>query len=993
MRDHWNHPKLGKMQKFRIGWAGVITLGMGSAMVLGASNIASSTQKPLKPVNFNRDIRPILSNSCFKCHGFDPEKVAAGLRLDVREDAIKDRRGYRAIVPGNPEQSLLMKRLRHPDIAERMPPPDSGTKAVTPEQVELFQRWIAEGAKYEPHWAFIPPKMPTIPQVADAKWAKSPIDKFVLAGLADAGLAPEPIANRETLIRRVSLTLTGILPSPKELTAFLSDRSSNAYEKMVDRYLAKPTYGEHQARYWLDAVRYGDTHGLHLDNERAIYPYRDWVVRAFNSDLPFDQFTTWQLAGDLLPSPTIEQKIATGYVRMNPTTSEGGAIEAEFLAKNTFDRVDTTSTVFLGMTVACARCHDHKFDPIRQKDYFGLFAYLNSTADAPLDGNALLPEPVMRAPDPAQAQELERLDKELTTATAKVDLKLAKDWLIAAIPPQPTFSGWEFSGPYKAADFDQAFAKQNAPEPEGKGDTLPWKSITLELGKPLEGLIAAENAAGYFRAKVTGKPGRYIARISSDDGVSVWVNSKQMHMNKVLRGVTQGEDSFKIDLNDGENTILIKVVNGGGADGVKLSIGDETSGKIDAVLAPARTDKPLSAEQAQAIKGLYLSLAKTKNSAQFVKLSTQREELLKQIPMTLVAKELPEPRKAFVLRRGEYNLPTDPVERTTPEALGPWPKDAPRNRLGLAEWLVNPQHPLTARVFANRIWQQHFGVGIVKTAEDFGNQGEWPSHPELLDYLAVTFQKSGWSVKKLHKAILMSNAFRQSSVVTSAKLEADPENRMISRGPRFRLDAEMIRDNALFVSGLLKQRIGGRGFKPYQPEGIWEAIAFTDSNTSKYSQDMDDSIYRRSLYLFWKRTSPHPIMMAFDAPMRETCVVRRSRTNTPLQALVTLNEPAFVEASRVMAEQLIAKPATDEVRIAIAFSAALSRKISGRESALLLTALARYRAEYNLEPAKAEKLIKVGLSKVNPTLDKREVAAWTLLCSTIMNTDEFLTQH
>ncbi|HJP84171.1 MAG TPA: PSD1 and planctomycete cytochrome C domain-containing protein [Fimbriimonadaceae bacterium] len=939
-------------------------------------------------INFNRDVKPILSEHCFRCHGPDAAVVAAELRLDSFAGATKV-----AITPGKPEKSVLMTRVANPDKEMRMPPPNSGVQPLTDAQIETLRRWIASGAKYEEHWSFVPPKMPVLPHVSNFGWVRNNIDRFVLNQLDKSGLKPEEEADRATLASRASLTLTGLPPRPDLVEEFEADKRPDAYERFVDKLLASPEYGEHEARYWLDAVRYGDTHGLHLDNERSIFPYRDWVVRAFNEDLPFDQFTVWQLAGDLLKNPTVEQLIATGYVRMNPTTNEGGAIEAEFQAKNTFDRVDTTSTVFLGLTVACARCHDHKYDPIKQRDYYSLFAFFNSTADKPLDGNELYPAPVMRAPNPAQDRQLKNFQMYLSECRARAPENEALTWLKSAQRPWPTATKWEISPAFTAATFDEAYAKAFDPEP-GQTGKVEWKPFAYKLGDAANNILSKENAAGYVRTTVTMSEASEVPfSVSSDDAVKVWVNGTLAFENKALRGLNQSIDQFKAKLNAGENTVLVKIINAGGPDGFMMRFGDALSERLANTYKVWTTGKP-EERKVDELRDLYLEAGpESPVSTDYRRAKKAASDFEASIPMTLVAEELKMPREAFILKRGEYSQPTEKVSRALPASLGKLAPGQPVNRLGLAKWLVDKKNPLTARVFVNRLWQQHFGTGIVKTAEDFGSQGEWPVNPALLDYLAVTFMENGWSVKKLNRLIVTSAAFRQRSSASKEKLAKDPENRLISRGPRFRLDAEVIRDRALAASGLLLDRLGGRGFKPYQPEGLWEAIAFVESTTSKYVKDTTDDIYRRSLYLFWKRTSPHPVMLAFDAPMRESCTVRRSRTNTPLQALVTLNEPAFVEATRNLAQRVLEEEIVDRQRLERVYMYALGRLPNDRERTIMFAALQRYREKYGKDKAAAEKLLQVGDSPIDRSSPPAELASWMMICSTLINTDEFLTQH
>lgn len=958
---------------------------------------SAATVEPQIPekIDFNRDVRPILSKHCWPCHGTDKAALEAtgGLSLDSFEGATKDRGGYQAIVPGDVEASMLWKRIHAPE-ASRMPPASAPVDALSEEQRAILKRWIEQGAEYRRHWAFEAPTLGPFPSVRQAKWIRNPIDRFVLAGLERANLKPEPEADRAHLIRRATLTLTGLPPTSAEIASFLSDNRADAYERLLDRLLASPRYGENQARYWLDAVRYADTHGLHIDNERAVYPYRDWVVRAFNNDLPFDQFTTWQLAGDLFRNPTTEQMIATGYVRMNPTTAEGGVIEAEFLAKNTFDRVDTTATIFMGMTLGCAKCHDHKYDPISIKDYYRMYAFFNSTTDPVLDGNLKLHQPVMKAPTPEQDRERTRLREELDGHLARASRSEAVSWLSANVIEAPSVDKWEISAGHAAKDFDTAFDMDFGPEPGGAADSAKWTAFDLKEGTVRAAVVGKDIGAAYLRTKITTKEGgEFMLRLGSDDGIKVWLNEGLVHANKVLRPVAADQDRVTIKAKPGINDLLVKVVNGGGNDGFYYVLNDERSIRLSkakqALAQPATQGKEL-----QEAMGAYLELGPASELAKAYRKSlAEYRKLEEEIPFTYIVREMPRPRPTFVLKRGNYDTPGERVDRNIPEVFGAWKEGRPRNRLGLAQWLTDKSNPLTARVIVNRLWQQHFGQGIVRSPEDFGSRGEWPSHPELLDYLAIKFVKDGWSVKKLHKLILSSAAFRQNSAITEEKAGRDPENRLISRGPRFRLDAEVVRDQALFLAGLLVEKGGGRGDKPYQPSGLWEAIAYPISDTARYVQDKGESLYRRSLYLFWKRTSPPPAMLIFDAPMRESCVVQRSRTNTPTQALVTLNETGFFEASRKMAERVYRAKATDRLRLDYAFHLATGRAPNKREADLLLKLKEDRHAAYRSRRDDAIRLLSIGESRRDESIDPTTLAAWTLVCNAILNLDEVLTLH
>jgi mono/diheme cytochrome c family protein len=791
----------------------ILWLSLAATLVPGAALNAEEAK-----INFGRDIRPILADNCFACHGPDIHQRKAKLRLDTRSGALAElRSGGHAIVPGKPDESVLIERITDDNPSRHMPPKKSG-KTLTSAQIDLLRRWIAEGATYTVHWAFTPPMRPAMPKVKNTAWPKNAIDSFILARLEREGLSPSPEADRTTLIRRVTLDLTGLPPTPAEVDAFLADTSPNAYEKVVDRLLQSPRYGEHMARFWLDAARYGDTHGLHLDNYREIWPYRDWVIKAFNANKPYDRFLTEQLAGDLLPGATLDQIVATGFNRCHVTTSEGGSIEEEVYVRNVIDRVDTTGTVFLGLTIGCARCHDHKFDPIQTKEYYQLFAFFNNLDGPALDGNAARPAPTVRVPTAEQREELERVRQRIAVLREQINKETA-----------------------------------------------------------------------------------------------------QMRHTKSSTG-----------------------------------------------LAPIL--------------------------AQVAVLEKQRQQIEKEIPATLVFKERATPRPAFILKRGEYDQRGEPVGRDTPKFLPPLPEKAPRDRLGLAQWLLAPDHPLTARVEVNRLWQQCFGTGLVKTAEDFGTQGESPSHPALLDWLAVQFREDGWDMKKMMKRIVMSATYRQSSRVTKDRLAKDPENRLLSRGPRFRLDAEMLRDQALFVSGLLVEKLGGPSVKPPQPAGLWEAVGYTGSNTKDFKPDHGhEKVHRRSIYTFWKRTAPPPQMNTFDAPSREACLVRRERTNTPLQALLLMNEEQFVEAARTLAEHALKEGgATPEARAVYMFRLTTARRPDAKELTEILAAYRDHLATYTRDVDKAKQLISVGEQKPEAKLNPSELAAWTMIANLLLNLDEVI---
>ena len=786
-------------------------------------------------VDFAREILPILSNKCFVCHGPDGEKKDV-IRLDSFKEATRDLDGYKAIDPAAPEKSELLVRLH--DKEEPMPP-KKAEKQLTAEERELLSQWVKEGGKYAKHWAFVPPKKEKI----SAKG--NPIDVFIVAKLKASGATFAVEADKATLARRVALVLTGLPPEPELLNAFLKDKSSQSYEKLVGELLGSLRYGEHQARYWLDAVRYGDTHGLHLDNKRGIYPYRDWVIRAFNQNQPLDEFLTWQLAGDLLPNPTIAQLVATGFVRMNPTTAEGGAIPAEFQAKNNFDRVETLGTALLGMSLTCARCHTHKYDPIPQTEYYRMMAFFNSTAEPSMDGNKYEFGPTIKAPSDAAAWD-------------KWD----------AIQAEAKAVQVEQSRILKAAT---TFAEK--PEHKDKPVAKTWKK-------------------------------------------------------------TKSQDRLKLVANP----------------------------KADFRELPIHKDAGALIKRMNAVKG--------------------------RMTTTLVAKDLPKPRETKLLERGEYNLPKgEPLQPGVFAVMGPLPKDAPANRLGLAQWITARGHPLVSRVLINRVWQRTFGEGLVRTPADFGLQGEQPTHPELLDWLAVELQDQKWDLKAILRLMVTSRTFKQSSAYR-AKVN-DPENRLWARGPNFRLDAEALRDVALWASGLLNKSMGGEGVKPYQPGGLWKALMHPGSNTKNYVTDKDARQYRRSIYVYWKRTSPHPMMTLFDAPSRESSCVRRSRTNTPTQSLALFNEPQRVEMGRHFGERLMSEAEADNsfARIRLLFKLVASRPPDEGEEALCLALFTKLKYRYKANEGDAKKLLSVGDSPRDEKLNVVDHAAWTQVILTVLASD------
>lgn len=791
------------------------------ALLLVGSNSLESAES--NKVDFAKQILPILSNKCFACHGPDSKKPSE-LRLDSYEAATADRDGTKAINPKDLSESEILFRIH--DEEDPMPPLDA-EKQLTDSEKSLLSSWISSGGQYAKHWAFVLPMK---------EKGKTNIDQFVGEKLKEQEVEFSSEAPRSVLARRAAIVLTGLPPEPQQLSQFLNDKKPEAYERYVDLLLSSSRYGEHQARYWLDAVRYGDTHGLHLDNKRGIFPYRDWVIKAFNNNLPFDKFITWQLAGDLLPEPTLEQRVATGFVRMNPTTAEGGAIPKEFQAKNSFDRTENFGTIMLGSTMTCARCHTHKYDPVEHVEYYQLLAFFNSTSEGSMDGNRYEYAPVLKAPSNGT------------------------DW-------------------------------------------AKWASLEKERDNVIQSSIKLVSA-------------------------------------KSFPGINDLEEWSKID----KSTQIKQIA--------------DPNGPWKSHNLHSRT----------------------------VELNKKIEDLQKTFTTTLVAQELPKPRETRILERGEYNMPIgDPLEPDVPAVMGSFPEGAPKNRLGLAQWLTSRDQPLVSRVLINRVWQRTFGYGLVRTPEDFGLQGEQPTHPELLDWLALEFQDSGWDLKHMLKLMVHSRTFKQDSKIR--KEMQDPDNRLLARGQTYRLDAEVIRDIGLWAGNILNDRMGGEGVKPYQPDGLWSALMHPASNTKKYVRDKNDKIYQRSIYVYWKRTSPHPMMTLFDAPDRESSCVMRSRSNTALQSLGLLNETQRVEMSRKLAERLIKSTDSDERRLDLLYGLVSSRKASAKEKAACLNLVKNMRERYKDSEQDATELVSAGDAPRDQKIGVVELAAWTQLTTIVLASD------
>jgi hypothetical protein len=903
-------------------------------------------------VDFAREVLPVLSNKCFACHGPDTKKKDL-LRLDSEEAAKRDLGGFHAVDEKSPEDSELIFRIFDED--EPMPPKDF-EKSLTKKEKETLQNWVLSGGKYAKHWAFVRP--------AREKVKGNPVDHYVEAALKTEGKSFAPEAKRETLARRVSLTLTGLPPGPVRLKAFLEDGKDGAYERFVDLLLADSSYGEHQARYWLDAVRYGDTHGLHLDNKRGIYPYRDWVVRALNDNLPFDEFITWQLAGDLLPEPTLDQKIATGFVRMNPSTAEGGAIPAEFQAKNNFDRVESLGTSLLGMSMLCARCHTHKYDPITHTEYFRLLAFFNSTAESPMDGNRYEYGDHLKVPADQKAwlawKTLEKRESELLARARK-------------------------SGKFPQAhdNLEKLSALLGSNDLTRKGN-----KVRATSGKSPKNQTPAQAIDDDPKTKYLNFEGQ---------GSGLVIHGQKGVVEKIA--LTAGEDvpsrdPTSFELYGSEDGKKFKEIAKGAVpvfstrrQRLEIAIENSSAYAIHKLTFPSLASAKADAMQISEIELLKSEIKDADEILQeAAELREEKTRAMKAFTPTLIARELPKPRETKLLDRGEYDMPVgEPLLPGVPASLGSLPKGAPANRLGLASWLVSRDQPLVSRVLVNRVWQRVFGEGLVRTPDDFGLQGQQPTHPELLDWLAVEFQEGGWNLKKTLRLLVTSKTFRQSSTYRDDLF--DPANLLYGRGPSYRLDAEVLRDIALWTSKLLDPTMGGEGVKPYQPPGMWKELMHPGSNTKNYVADKGSRLYRRSLYVYWKRTSPHPMMTLFDAPSREASCVRRSRTNTPLQSLALFNEPQRVEAARKLAERLIKEQKGDDARLDLLFTLVASRKPSATEREACSKLLQSQRNRLADKAEDAEALLRIGDAPKDPDLDPMEVAAWAQVAGTALASD------
>ena len=1065
-----------------------------SAAPLSAQTLAQSppSHSGSEAVDFNRDIRPILSDKCYTCHGPDKARRLTKLRFDVEAEAKQDLGGRFAIVPGDAPKSEMVRRITATDTARRMPPAASG-RTLTAREIDVIQKWIEQGAKWDNHWSFNAPRRHALPSVKSPTWPRNAIDSFVLARLEQEGYSPAEQADRTTLIRRVTLDLTGIPPTPAEVDAFLSDQSPNAYEKVVDRLLRSPRYGERMAARWLDAARYADTNGYQTDAERYMWRWRDWVIDAFNHNLPFDQFALQQIAGDMLPGATQGQKVATGFNRNHRGNGEGGIIPEEYAVEYVVDRVETTSTVFMGLTVGCARCHDHKYDPFTQKEFYQLFAYFNNIPErgrANKYGNSA---PMIQAPTVAQQAQLKEIDRKLSAAEKRfaglkaesaraqrnweasldksVTLKTSiPDDLVAHYPldgdvasqvaPQPAAS----SRPNASAGYlasGQALEEKpaTAQTQDGELEFVPGRIGQAAAFDGKRFILAGNIGAFGFQDKFslaawiypTADTGAVITRtkdVEEESGYGLYLKSGKIQANLVLRWLDDGarvETVKPVELHRWQH-VMMTYDGSRTAEGIKIYVDgrpqeltvylDELNqsfqtrepmrigagggpnnrfqGRIDdariynVALSPQHAAIVATGESITEIAAIA-SAQRSEPQAEKIRLyflenhappliqqawrelgeaRKQQEQFVESLPTVMVMQERDTVRDTFLLLRGAYDKPGDKVTPGVPAILPPLPDGYPNNRLGFARWLVDPSNPLTARVAVNRFWQMYFGAGLVRSVEDFGSQGEWPTHPELLDWLATELVRTKWDVKAMQKLIVTSATYRQSSKGTPELLQKDPENRLLARAPRFRLPAEMIRDQALAVSGLLVEHIGGPSVKPYQPAGLWKELS-----GQEYVQDKGEQLYRRSLYTFWKRSSPPPSQMNFDAAGREACVVRESRTNTPLQALDLMNDVTYLEASRKLAERVMNERASVDERIGLAFRLATARPPTVREINLLREAFSSYADDYKSDLEAARTYLSQGESPRDEKLDVGELAAYSALASLLLNMDETITKE
>jgi len=1057
----------------RVVTASCVILFVAGAWYAPAVAPGKHAPKPVKKtIDYNRDVRPIISK-CFTCHGHDPKQIQAGLRLDVADGAyMKLKDGRFAIVPGHPEKSELIERVFAKEDYALMPP-KSSNKILTKEEKETLRTWIAEGAEYKEHWAFVKPVRPVVPTVKQTAWPKNSIDRFILAKLEEKGLKPSPEADKRTLIRRVTLDITGLPPTPQEVNNFLADHSANAYEKLVDRLLASPRYGERMAMDWLDYARYADSNGYQADFERYQWRWRDWVINAFNKNEPYDKFTVEQLAGDMLPNATLDQKIATGFNRNHRINTEGGVVAEEWRVENVIDRVETTSETWLGLTSGCARCHDHKYDPIKQTDFYSLCAYFNNVPESGTGVETPVNHPpFIKAPTPEQQARLAILQGKADELGKKVDseisshLTAADNWQLPASNPTPTLTEGLVAR-YRLASPPTAVLGE-APVPKEIGNVKydagrssgavstddksyvdlgqvgdfdkqdafsygAWINRKGDSGSPLSRMDPSHDYRGWDMMLEGDKLSVHVISKWPSDALKVTTTNLPIPMGQWTHvfatydgsGTTGG---IKVYINGQQAQTMVAndkkpALEGSIKTTVSAKIGRRTddqlyTGQVDDVAIYHRVLKPeevkaLAASdpaaallavpvekrtpsQRQAVARLYLLRNDPNFQAETKELAAARHDrdtLDSGITTVMVMEEMPKPRDCFVLVRGQYDHHGQKVTAELPPFLQIKGKTFPKNRLGFAEWIVDPGNPLTARVTMNRLWARFFGVGIVATVEDFGTRAEFPSHPELLDWLATEFLAQKWNLKGMVKEMLMSATYRQSSNFSPASAKADPANRYLARGPRFRLPAEVIRDQAMYFGGLLTEHLGGPSVRPYQPAGVWDDVNVY-GNLRNYKHDKGANLYRRSLYTIWKRTAAPPTMTLFDMPSRETCRMERPRTDTPLQALTLLNDVTYVESSRALAQRMVTEGgATQEAKLGFAFRTVLSRDPNAAEMKILKAQLDKNLTRYQTHPDDAHLLIGEGDLQTPKAVPASELAAYTLVASMILNLDETINKE
>ena len=1010
-------------------------------LLIAAGVILVTTSKAAEKIEFNRDVRPILADNCFQCHGPDVKARKAKLRLDQKEGATRDLGGYRAVSPGQPTESELMKRILSDDPEEIMPPPKT-KKHLTHEQKEVLRKWITSGADYRDHWAFVRPEKPEIPEIAYGPRVKNNIDRFVLARLKLEELEPAAEASRETLIRRVSFSLTGLPPTLEEIDTFLADKSPGAYNDMVTRYLNSPAYGEHMARHWLDLARYADSNGYQYDTERQQWVWRDWVINAYNSNKPFNEFTIEQLAGDLLPQATEHQRLATGFNRNHGITIEGGIIDEEYRTEYVMDRVVTTSQVWMALTMGCARCHDHKFDAISQKEFYQVFHFFNQVPERGANGFApkqRLASPLAAAKKAENEKKLAQLMKELEKP---VNLDALLDQWASQIALQPK-EGWAILSPETMKSTGGATLSKLADNSILAGGANSQKDIYEFTAKTTAGKMTAVRLEALTHKTLPGGgPGRHsnsnfvlsefeltaisIKKPSQSQAVkfaSAIADYSQAgyEVSRAIDGTTANSNGWAVDgptRKEPATAIFIAALPFGYEGGtlLRFRLRHEADFAAHGMGRPrlSVTADPASSLQLQGIpadiRGIAAIITQKRTKFQsdrlkkyFLTHHNPNKKLKKRIaaiekqqaasfPETMIMQDRAKPRATHVLHRGQYNEPGEIVSAGVP-TIFPVMKENQSNRLGFAQWLMDPDHPLTARVAVNRYWQQLFGIGLVKTAEDFGIQGELPSHPKLLDWLALEFIRSGWDTKHMYSLLLNSATYRQTSHAGAAAYRNDPENRFLTRGPRMRLDAEEIRDSCLASSGLLVKKLGGRSVYPYQPKGLWMELNNRPGYSKEYQQGKGNDLYRRSIYTFWKRTVPSPMLKTFDAPEREFCTTRRSRTNTPMQALALLNGPQFVEAARHLAERMLSEGGeTLNERITYGFRLVTARVPVQSELALLRSSYTENLQLFGADKSAAHKLLQVGDSPYNTSLNISKLAAMTSVARLLFNLNETITK-